>query len=130
MSPVYLYNSDQVLVIGLQVAGYKPRQIKRVSRETNIDRFKDSFGVAPIIYAQIWTDIQTTKMAEARINTEHRSCTIYTFLEAIRFLKKYDREKDREAQTGHCDRFCRQWGWYFLEKVAALKRIKVRPQLD
>jgi len=123
--PVFVYSPDQVLVLGLKIAGYKPRQINRVQRKTNIERFKDSFGVAPIVYAQIWQDLQTTNIAEARIDTTKPSCTIITFLQAIRFLKKYDTEKDRGGQTGKCDKFCRYWGWYFLDRVAALRGAKV-----
>ena len=127
--PIYTYSPDQVLLIGLRIAGFKERQIKQAKRKSNLDRFGDSYGVDPIVYCQIWKDLQTTDIPEARIDTTKPSCTIITFLQAIRFLKKYDTEKDREGQTNRCDKFCRDWGWYFLDRVAALRGMKVRSRL-
>jgi len=124
--PIYVYNELQALVIGLRVANYSDRQIRRASRKANLERFQDSYGVHPLVYCEIWKDLQTTNIAAARIDTTKPSCTLVTFFEAIRFLKKYDTELDRSSQTNHCERFCRDWGWYFLDRVAVLRGIKVR----
>lgn len=90
-NPIYIFSPDQVLVIGLHIAGYKPQQIRRVKRDTNIDCFKDSFGVAPIVYAQLWRDLQTTSIPTACINIRQKSCTITTFLESIIQIQLYQR---------------------------------------
>lgn len=77
--------------------------MQRVQRDTNIKRFKDRFGVAPVVY---WEDLQTTKLkmvdgnseVPVRIDISQQSCTLKTFLESIHFLRKYDMETDR---AGH-----------------------------
>lgn len=128
-----IYTADEVLARGLKIAGWHAKRAARLSRETQIEYFKDSFGVAPIVYAQIWDDLQNANFTfvakngateNVRIDTSRRSCTLDTFLKAVRFLKKYDTEKDRAGQTGDSDRFCREWGWFFLARVAALRKTK------
>jgi len=99
--------------------------MKRVCMQTNLDRFGDSFGVSPVVCADIWVDLQTTTVPAACIDTKRKSCTLHTMLLSIRFLKKHDTETDRSGSSKKCDRFCRDWGWCFLEKIAALRAQKI-----
>jgi len=122
---VIIFSADQVLERGLRLAGMDPARQSRMKRDSLIEFFKDSYGVAPIVYATIWEDIQTTTVPYARIDTTQRSCTIETFLQAINFLKKYDTELGRSIGTGRSVRFCRDWGWYFLEKIALMRQVKI-----
>ena len=109
---------------GLELAGFSRRRQQRVCRATNLRRFKDHFGSLPVVYAQIWEDLQTTDIPEARIDA--RKDCVDSFLMAIHFLKCYPKEGERAAIFKICKKTARKWGWYFAEKVQALKVEKVR----
>ena len=124
--PPIVYSVDEVLDIGLELSGWGGARKDRVCRETNIERFKDNFGVAPVVYAQLWEDLQTTTIKRARIKTSKSAVTIENFLHSIHFLKQYPTEKSRAGRAGRCEKYCRKWGWYFLKRVARLKKIKIK----
>jgi len=130
--PVLVCTSDQVLVMGLGISGFRGKRMKRVCMKTNLDRFGDSFGVSPVVCADIWVDLQTTTVPAARIDTKRKSCTLHTMLLSIRFLKKHDTEKDRSGNSKKCDRFCRDWGWCFFGKdcCTASSKDRVARHLD
>ena len=132
---VQIYTPDEVLSEGLVVAGFDHARQKRVQRKTNVERFVDYFGVAPAVYAEIWEDLQTTSivfrasngaLVPARMDTTMASVTLQNFLLALHFIKAYPTEKQRAGKSGRCERFMRKWGWYFLERIAALKKKKVK----
>jgi len=114
-----------MLRVGLEMAGCEEKRQNRVCRVTQIANFKDMHGAEPVVCAEIWHDLQTTTIPEARINTGFRSCTMRVFLISLRFLKKCDTWKGRSASSGKGKNFCHTWGWCFLGKVAALRGQKI-----
>jgi len=127
MKSLVVYPADELLVKGLEMAGYDETRQKRVQRATNLDIFQSHLGSAPVVYAEIWEDLQTTTIPEARIDTTKRSVTIENFFHAMHFIKRYPEEIERAGKSGTCTKHVRNWGWYFLEKIAALKHEKVHP---
>jgi len=120
-----LYTADEVMAKGLLIVGFSATRLAGVMRKTRLAWFESHFGVAPVVYSEIWEDLQTPAIAEARIDTKKRGVTIDNFLQSIYFIKVYPTEIQRSALSGYSDRTDRKWGWYFLGKIAALKGLKV-----
>jgi hypothetical protein len=62
-----ILTDDEVLGKGLAMVGYNEERQARVKRATNIDRFKDHYGSIPVVYAQLWEDLQMTNIAAAHV---------------------------------------------------------------
>ena len=120
---VLVLTPDQFLRKGLQLVGYSRRRQRRVCRATNLMRFRKHYGSNPIVYAQIWEDMQTTDIPEARIDAR-RHCPD-SFLMAIHFLARYATDEEQSAIFKLCDRTIRDWKWFYAKKVQALKGQKV-----
>lgn len=120
---VIILTANEFLRKGLEMVGFDRRRQQRVKRATNIQRFKDYYGSRPIVYAQIWEDLQTTDIQDARIDSS--KCCVESFLMAIHFLKCYPTEGVRAGTFNICERTARDWGWYYVRKVQALKKQKV-----
>jgi len=123
---VVTYSADEVMQKGLRLVGCSKSRQQRVQRKTNLDRFQSHFGAPPIVCADIWLDLQTTPNLNARIDTTKQAVTIKQFLCALHFLKRHPTEEERSAQFKKSKRHLRDWGWYFVTRIAALKRMKVR----
>jgi len=102
------------------------RRINRVKGDpntsnANIQRFKDHYGANPVVIAQIWHDLQTTEIPEARIKVLNFSA----FLEALNLLYRCHRETEREARFDKSRKTLRKWSRYYLLKIQALKASKI-----
>jgi len=121
------YTPEQVLRIGLKTHGVTRQQMERRLKKTNIADFKSLYGTEPKVLAQIWDDLQTTDIDEAKINaTLHDGCNLKYFLRACHFLMRYKTESERKLDTGNGKKTIRKWTWFFLAKIKALKAAKVR----
>jgi hypothetical protein len=87
-------------------------------------RFKALYGSNPNIYAAIFEDLQTTEIAEARVDA--KSLCVNAFLMSLHFLKCYPTENQRSGIFQICKRTARKWGWFYCRKIQALKKEKVR----
>jgi hypothetical protein len=108
--------ADEILAKGLELQGFErtTRQSK-ASHSLNVSRFKSFYGSHPIVYAQLWEDLQTTAIPEARVDA--RTTTIDYFLMSLYFLKCYFKIGEKTART---------WIWdFFIKKIQALKGEKV-----
>jgi hypothetical protein len=119
---VVILTADEILSKGLLMVGFDVSRQQRVKRSTNLERFRSHFGSNPVVYAQIWEDLQTTDLPEARITDD---ATVDLFLTGIHFLKIYPTENERSGLFKLCTTTARKWGWYFSLKVQALKGKKV-----
>ena len=63
-----IYLPSQMLAIGLELIGYDSKRQASVQDKTNLQRFGDSFGASPTVYAVLWEDLQSTTVAQARID--------------------------------------------------------------
>lgn len=64
-----VYTPDEILWKGLDLAGFDISRKRNVNQVQNLERFKAHYGSHPVVYAQIWEDMQTTEIAEARNDT-------------------------------------------------------------
>ena len=120
---VVILTADEMLHQGLRHVGFELHRILNVSRRTNVDRFKSHYGSDPVVYAQIWEDLQFTTIPEARIDT--RAVHSSHFLMTMYFLKCYPNEAQLAASFSICEKTVRKWRWYFARKIQALKSEKV-----
>jgi hypothetical protein len=44
---------------GLLLVNYKEVSLQRVKRQTKVQWFRDNYGSLPIVYSEIWEDLQT-----------------------------------------------------------------------
>jgi hypothetical protein len=81
------------------------------------------YGSNPIVYAQIIEDLQTTHIAEARVDSKNIS--VEKLLIAMNFLKCYQSEEVRSGQFRVSEKTARKWGWFYSKKIQALKEQKI-----
>jgi hypothetical protein len=118
---------DEILREGLRYAGF----LKKCDRKdlwksaTNVRRFKSFYGSDPVVYAQIFEDLQTTEFPEARIDTTKLGITLDNFLMGIHFLYVYPTRERNAGMFDVGEQTAAKWGWYFSKKVQALKKQKV-----
>ena len=120
---VIIYSVDEMLDIGLRQMGVKEKSLQRVKKENLIKKFRDRYGSDPIVCAQIWEDLQTTNVQEALVPLNKRK--IHYFLMAMHFLKRYQVESEVAASNGCHEDTVRDWCWFFIEKIQALKQEKI-----
>jgi len=88
--PLFIYTADQLLRIGLKMLGSDEHRQKRQSKKSNLADFKAHYGVYPIVIAQMWEDLQTTTIPEARFEAKaphnrNSGANIKNFLRAYFF---------------------------------------------
>jgi hypothetical protein len=65
-----IVSPDDMMERGLELGGFSDRQINDAGLKLKYSRFKSWFGSHPVVYAQIWEDLLTTDIAEARIELD------------------------------------------------------------
>jgi hypothetical protein len=113
--------ADEMLAKGLELHGFDCRS--KVSRSLKMSRFKSLYGSDPVVYAQIWEDLQTTAVQEACVDV--RTTTIEHFMMSLHFLKCYPKESKLTANFKISEKTVQKWSWYFIKKIQALKQEKV-----
>ena len=114
---------EEILEIGLIFGGYTMNRMERSNRTKNIDRFISLYGSTPTVCAAIWEDLQQTQIEEARVEVAARN--INHFLMALHQLKRYPTDFEREAKFDISLMWGRDWCWFFVEKIQALKNEKI-----
>jgi hypothetical protein len=120
---VTVLTADEILRKGLVLVGYDCRRQVKVSKATNLGRFRAHYGSNPVVYAQIWEDLQITEIPEARI--DNKMVDADTFLMCIHFLKCYPTEVEQGGLFTGCEKTMRKWTWFYVSKIQALKQQKV-----
>ena len=116
-----IFTSDEMFERGLEVCGHGGRY--RSGNKQQLRRFMASYGSDPIVLAQIWEDLQTTHVDEARmkLTPEH----LDHFLMSHYFVKQYPVEEVLAGVFNYCEKTCRKWCWEFLTKMQQLKKEKI-----
>ena len=120
---VLVFTADEMLYSGLKVAGYSTKKVNASSYANNNYRFRCFFGVLPLVAANVFYDLQTTMCAEAKVPTN--SVNAKHFLMALHHLKCYPTEIEREPMFDISPSYGRDWCWYYIEKIQALKETKI-----
>jgi hypothetical protein len=97
---LWIVTSDHIFKHGLALVGFSATRFEKVSRAANLARFCAHYGSNPIVYAQIWDDLQTTEISEPRIDNVTALDLVY-FLMTINFLKCYTTEAQLAAKSAN-----------------------------
>ncbi|KAG7342239.1 DDE superfamily endonuclease [Nitzschia inconspicua] len=114
--------ANEFLDLGISVWYTQGRKRTLRSKKSKIGRFKDYYGVSPLLCASMWEDLQRTNIAEANIDDgskEHLNPK--HFLMALNTLKRYPTDNEREGPWNINRDRGRNLVWYFLRKLQALK---------
>lgn len=120
---------DEMFVQGLMVVGFDIERQESVRLKKNLQRFSTHFKCKPIVLAQLWEDLQTTSVDEARIEPTQQKDVDY-YLMAIHFLACYPKENEAEGQLKVSDRTWRYWVWFYLKRIRRLKQTKIVWPID
>ena len=117
-----VYTVDEMLSEGLLLAGFS-REKQRRQPKSNLQDFVDRYGSTPTVLCKIWIDLQVARTEEARVPPAKRVLKYY--LMAHHFLKQYPTESERKAAYQLRTQTMREWVWFFVEKIRALKVDKI-----
>lgn len=120
---VCILSGDDIMHHALVWAGFNERRQCHLKHKTNESNFKDKYGSAPIVCAQIWEDLQTTAIPEAFVDRKHLD--LKYFMAAMNWLYRYPTDKTQAGNFDGDRKIIRKWKWYYVEKIAALKAQKV-----
>jgi hypothetical protein len=113
---------DEMTNLGLSIF-FTEERIQRATEDAKISWFVNYYGSSPTVCTIIWEDLQTTMIPEARIDDNKLNAKHY--LMAMNHLKRYPTEIDRMGPWDVSRLIGRQWVWYFLNKIQALKTQKI-----
>jgi len=121
---IEIYTPAEMLVEGLKYLGWDNSNMTiRLTTQTKKDRFRGHFGSDPHVAAQIWEDLQTTKIELARVPPSQ--CNLKHFFWAMHFLKRYPKTIEAEQMWKVSEDTFVDYSWNYVEKVRALKGLKL-----
>ena len=123
-----IFSPREMLNEGLLLLGWTQKKIDRVEESTNSIRFRSHFNCNPPVAAQIWEDLQTTKIEGANINehsTKRKPKSLRDFLAAMHFLARHGTENEREPLWKKSKNTLRRDTWVYIDCIRALKAEKI-----
>jgi len=114
--------TNDFLEIGLKIGGHTKWKTHKES--ANVQRFKELFGVTPATCSSIWNDMIGAN-AEDDCHIDNDANPVH-FLLAVRFLFRYEREKDLARMFGTAPKTMRPWQRLYVWKLQALLQKKAR----
>jgi hypothetical protein len=124
MTNVVVFTPDEIMKRGLLLVNHTQAQLQRCMRATQVQWFRNMFGSLPVVYAELWEDLQTTNTPHRLVVTDPEKDMVQ-FLHAIFFLRKYATEADGSPRFGMSDRTARDTKWAYVDKIQALKDAKI-----
>ena len=120
-----ILTASQMLRYGLELVGIDADTQARRFRSTNVDYFMSHFGPHPLHAASVWQDLQTCQQTCPDAFVDPASAEIDAFFYGLYFLRLYQTESVRAARFQVGKQTMREKTWYYVKKIAALKRIKI-----
>jgi hypothetical protein len=114
-------SKEEVEHIGLELAGFEVHRKARTCAATNRQRFQGLYGVSPKTLSVIFLDLQTTKIAEARIDRPN----IRYFLMSFNWFKTYKTESQLADHFRIDGKTARKHIWEYARRIQQLKGQKV-----
>ena len=109
----------EMMKIGIITRGYTRRRIKRCKGKTNVFRFKHHFEVSPCTAVWVYTDLQTTTIAAAKIKGGERD--LKYFFMALYYIRKYPHEEVLAVEFDYSANYAARKTWEMMEKIRQLK---------
>jgi hypothetical protein len=114
--------SAEILHEGLALVGLKQQHQARSHSQTLEECFKGHYGSSALVCSQILSDLQTGD-SPACISVKKEQLKYY--FQAHHLLAKYQTQGDHASTFGSCVWSDQDWCWFFVEKIAALKAVKI-----
>lgn len=121
----YYLTARQILDRGLDLLGLDERFRVKNKSSTQVERFKKHYGPHPFHVARIWIDLLTTDIVEAKIQDPSKA-KIDHLLMALHFVKCYNEETQHATTFKQTEKTARKWTWAYIQKLAALKALKIK----
>jgi len=86
---------EEMRRVGLEIVGYRKKQLKRAKQKRRNQWFKQTFGISHLTASHVYCDLHTTDLEGARIVGSDRD--LLAFLMALYYLKKYPTEAESLA---------------------------------
>ena len=115
----HFVSPEEMMRIGLRLRGYTVKQLKNAKGKANVFRFKHHFGVSPVTAVWIYTDLQTTTIADAKI--KRGDLDLKYFLMGLFYLRKYPSEEDLSADFDYSKFWVRNKVWEKIKNMRALQ---------
>lgn len=113
-------SADEFLRFGLELMDLQVGDLLRTKQ--NIERFLAVFGTTPESLSAIFHDLQTTPIADARVDDINFKYFMMTF----NWLKSYKLLPEMVSTFGVCEDTVSRWTWFYVKKIQALKEVKIR----
>jgi hypothetical protein len=108
--------------LGLELVGFNEEWQDKTCQATNLRRFRAIFGPSPETCSQMFEDLQTTNIEEARVVKPNPAY----FMMSLNWLRTYKTEEEMAGQWGLIEQTVRDKVWKYTFAMAALKEAKVR----
>jgi hypothetical protein len=119
-----IYTEDEMLDHGLLAVGWKHDEFSHLQHKTKVERFRSEYGARPAVLAQLWEDLQTTKVERANI-LKAKIRKLKLFFAAMHFLKRYPKETERLRMWKMSENTARRTCWTMVDCIGALKAVKI-----
>ena len=110
--------SDRLLRLGLELAGFNQRRIQRTRYKKNLSRFRSAYGVGPETVAQILNDLSSHGI-------EEEPDPVWLLI-ALNWMRVYNTEEFMEGVFDHDEKTLREHIWQYILAIRMLKDVKVR----
>lgn len=121
---MFIVTPDEMMERGLKLMGHTSPRRRRLGQKKKRRLFQADFGKAPSVLAVIFDDLQTTNIKEAKI-TNANDKVLVNFLWTFHWLKAYPTEESLEARTGWLDKTIQKKLKAMINRIAALKALKI-----
>jgi len=123
--PFHPFSEDEFLSLGLQLRSntMATGRWMNLKRSSQIELFKSIYGPHPLAMSLIWIDLQTSPFEADRIDDSTEPAYL---LVVYRWLKSYESEKELYSNIGYTEKKIRYWCEEITQKVALLRKIKVK----
>ena len=119
-----VYTAKEMLFEGLKLAGLDA-EAQKAQPKSNLQDYVDLYGSRPEVLAVIWVDLQSTTYERARVPREKLNLDYFHMTH--HYLRQYPTESERRfdyLQVSRRKQTHREWVWYYVEKIRALKQQK------
>ena len=124
MSDIYNVDEDGMMARGLYLMDYDVARQNRVKKSTNVRRFRDHYGAAPVVYSKIFLDLQQQNIGQHKVENAMLS-HLDGFLLAVFYMYTYPTEARLASRVKRSARSSVDTVWSWIEKIMALKIVKV-----
>ena len=87
----HVVTPERIQYLGLKLVGYKSKRLKKSTSKVNYSRFKAFFGLSPVSAAEIYHDMQTTDIEDAKV--EGSRIDLRNLFIGLHYLWKYPTER-------------------------------------